>query len=102
MEFLDLVIVEQAIIEMEDTFEFYNAKIEGLGDAFNEEVFDLLDTIQENPLLFPVKFGQVHEAVLLRFPFVVTYEVVENKIVVLSVFHTKRNPEEKIERRKIK
>ena len=100
MELFDLIIVEQAIIEMEDTCEFYNAKVEGLGTEFNEEVFELLDKIQVNPLLFPVKFEQIHEAVLHRFPFVITYEVVENKVVVLSVFHTKRNPEKKTKKRK--
>lgn len=100
MESYDLIIVEQAIIEMEDACEFYDAKVDNLGAKFNQEVFELLDKILLNPLLFPVKFEQIHEAVLLRFPFVITYEIIENKVVVLSVFHTKRNPKEKIRKKK--
>ncbi len=95
MEKFDLIIIEQAFVELQDSCEFYNSKIRGLGDEFNNEVFELLDRIQDNPLLFPVKFEQIHEAVLYRFPFVVTYEIIEKTIVVLSVFHTKQNPKKK-------
>ena len=95
MESFDLIIVEQAIIEMENACEFYNVKVDGLGAKFSEEIFELLNKILINPLLFPVKFKQIHEAVLLRFPFVITYEIIENKVIVLSIFHTKRNPKEK-------
>ena len=100
MASFDLIIVEQAIIEMEDTCDFYNVRVNGLGTKFSEEVFELLDKILLNPLLFPVKFERIREAVLLHFPFVITYEIIENKVVVLSNFHTKRNPKEKTRKRK--
>lgn len=60
MASFDLIIVEQAIIEMEDTCDFYNARVNGLGAKFSEEVFELLDKILLNPLLFPVKFERIH------------------------------------------
>lgn len=82
MEIFDLIIVEQAIIEIENTFNVYNERVEGLGAEFNEEVWEVLDTIQQISLLFSVKFEQVREAVLLRFPFVITYEIVDKKVVV--------------------
>lgn len=100
MENFDLIIVEQAIIEIENACSFYNERVEGLGTEFSEEVWEVLDTIQHIPLLYPVKFEQFREAVLLRFPFVITYEIVDKKVVVLSVFHTKRNPKEKTGRKK--
>lgn len=52
-----------------------------------------------NPLLFPVKFVRIHEAVVKRFPYVVNYEVVDKQIIILSVFHVKQHPSKKVKRK---
>jgi len=77
---------------------YYNKELPGLGFKFEEEVFQLLELIQDNPLLFPVKFAHIHEAVVTRFPFVVNYEVSGKQIIVSAVFHAKRHPDKKIKR----
>lgn len=100
MQSFELIIVEQAIIEMEDAYRFYDARADNLGTEFSEEVFEVLDKVLLNPFLFPIKFKEVHEAVLNRFPYTITYEIVDNKVVVLSVFHTKRYPNEKLRRKR--
>lgn len=68
MQSFELIIVEQAIIEMEDACKFYNTRVNNLGTEFSEEVFEVLDKVVLNPFLFPIKFNEVHEAVLNRFP----------------------------------
>lgn len=95
-----IIILEEAISEITESCLFYNEKAPGLGLEFEEEVFQLFERIMQNPLLFPVKFVNIHEALLPRFPFVVTYEIFGKKIIVSGVFHTKRNPDKKIKRRR--
>ena len=65
-----VIILEQAISEIADSCLYYNEELPGLGFEFEEEVFQLLEIIKGNPLLFPIKFAHIHEAVVLRFPFV--------------------------------
>ncbi|MBK7129472.1 MAG: hypothetical protein IPM74_06840 [Crocinitomicaceae bacterium] len=95
-----IIILEQAITEIADSCLYYNKRVPGLGFDFEDEVFELLELIKDNPLLFPVKFVNFHEAVVTRFPFVITYEVCEKQIIVTAVFHVKRHPRKKTKRKK--
>lgn len=94
-----IIILEEAVSEITESCAYYNKNSPGLGLAFEEEVFQLFGKIKDNPFLFPVKFAHIHEAVVTRFPFVVTYEVLGKQIIVSAVFHTKRNPDKKIKRK---
>jgi len=94
-----ILILEPAIIELEEACNFYNEKSSELGFELTEEVFAIFELIKENPLLFPIKFGNIHEAVVRRFPFIIAYEVQEMDVIVIAIFHTKQNPERKTTRR---
>jgi hypothetical protein len=95
-----VVILEQAISDLVESCHYYNDKVSGLGNEFEDEVFNLLEIIKENPLIFPIKYSTIHEAVLLNFPFVINYEVNGNQIIVYAVFHSKRNPAKKPKRKR--
>ncbi len=95
-----LIILESAIFELEDACLFYNDKVSGLGFEFEEEVVTLLELIKDNPLIFPIKFANIHEAVMKRFPFVINYEVFGKQIIVSAIFHVKKNPEKKVTRKR--
>lgn len=90
-----LIIVESAIIEIEDACIYYNNQLVGLGYEFEEEIFTLLELINGNPLLFPIKFAYFREATVKRFPFIIIYEIVEKEIIVTAIFHTKQSPDKK-------
>ena len=95
-----IVILEQAISEIAESCLYYNKKVPGLGFEFEEEVFQLMRIINSNPLLFPIKFAHIHEAVVTRFPFVINYKVFGKQIIVSAVFHVKQNPDKKIKRKR--
>jgi hypothetical protein len=94
-----IIVLEYAIVELENACKYYNDKINGLGFELEAEVFSIFDLIKVNPLLFPIKFANIHEAVLSRFPFVITYEIKEKQINVLAIFHSKQNPSKKFKRK---
>ena len=95
-----IIILEHAISEIAESCLYYNKKLPGLGFEFEEEIFQLLELIKNNPLLFPIKFSHIHEALVKRFPFVINYEVHGKQIIVSSVFHTKRHPDKKTKRKR--
>jgi len=94
-----IIILEQAISEIADSCSYYNNKAPELGFEFEDEVFHLLEIIKDNPLLFPIKFAHIHEAVVTRFPFVINYEIFGNQIIVSAVIHAKRHPDNKTKRK---
>ena len=93
------LILERAVFELEDACMYYNEQVLGLGYEFEEEIVLLLELIKENPLLFPVKFAHIHEAVVKRFPFVINYEISEKQVIVSAIFHVKQNPVKKRKRK---
>jgi plasmid stabilization system protein ParE len=97
MKKFQIVILEKAFQEIENARDYYENNQLNLGTSFTNEVFSILEILESNPLLFPVKFENIREAVIKKFPFVVIFEVLpNNEIIILSIFHFRRNPENKL------
>jgi plasmid stabilization system protein ParE len=78
----------------------YERQREGLGTEFRTVIEQHFKRIADNPDLFPKVRGEARRAVVLRrFPFVIHFLVEAKRIVILSVFHTSRNPEQLRDRR---
>ena len=81
-----------------DSVVWYEESLTGLGSRFVREIESALNTIEKNPFAFQIKKLNFREAVVKHFPFVIVYRINAKKkeVYVLSVFHTSRNPQEKI------
>jgi plasmid stabilization system protein ParE len=83
----------QARAEFLDARNWYERQERGLGFEFRDAVEALLSRIEANPESFSIAWqGEVREAPLRRFPYAIYYELVEGDVLILSVFHTRRNP----------
>jgi plasmid stabilization system protein ParE len=80
--------------EFDDSIAFYERQREGLGREFRAIVEDHFQQIVQHPEWFTKVRGEVRRAVVRRFPFVIHFLVEKNRIVIMSVFHTSRNPEQ--------
>jgi len=81
--------------EFDDSIAWYEAQREGLGQEFRAAIEQYFHRIAENPEWFPEVRGKVRRAVVLRrFPFVIHFLIEADRIVILSVFHTSRDPEQ--------
>lgn len=97
MSKFQVIILEKAFQEIKNARNYYENNQINLGTSFTKEVFSILEILESNPLLFPIKFDNIREAVIKKFPFVVVFEVLtNNEIIVLSVFHFRRNPNDKL------
>lgn len=89
---------DKAIEEMDLSHDYYEEKRIGLGDEFVEEIFETIKYIQRFPLHFNMFDKEYRQAKINRFPFLIVYEFEkeDNIVVIISVFHASRNPENKI------
>lgn len=78
--------------ELDDAGDWYEKERQGLGLEFLQVVDKLLQDIVGHSNQFPILYRDVHKAVAKRFPYCVYFRVRDEKIVVLAVFHTARNP----------
>ena len=82
--------------EIDESIEFYESRSKGLGKQFLSYLKSYLKVLKTNPELFEIKKEPGYrELTLVKFLFVIIYEIIENEVIVYSVFHTSRNPQRK-------
>jgi hypothetical protein len=91
----NLILQEEAILDLLEAFNYYESKKMGLGNEFEAEAFELLELIESNPYLFQIRFGNFHETPLNKFPYNIVYEILKDDILINAVFFTKRHPANK-------
>ena len=79
--------------EFDGAADRYDERRPGLGEEFIVEIDQAVAKAAAAPERYPIAFGDVRRAVARRFPFSVYFRVRRNSMVVLSVFHGRRNPD---------
>jgi len=87
-----LILRQEAERDLTETYKWYNEMVPGLGSDFLAVVERALESIQENPARFPIIHREVRRALLNRFPYGIFFFFEDEKVVVLGVMHTARNP----------
>jgi len=91
----DVVLRRLADQEFESSIAYYENEREGLGKEFRAVIEQYFQRIADDPEWFPKVRGEVRRAVVIRrFPFAIHFLIETERIVILSVFHTSRNPEQ--------
>ena len=88
----ELIIRPEAELDIQDTFEWYEAQSLGLGSQFVRAVDTCLSSIGSNPLAYPIIYKQVRRALIRRFPYGILYVFEPDIVAVIACFHSKRNP----------
>lgn len=78
--------------EYDEAVDWYERQRPGRGARFARRVREQLDRIRATPLAHAVVHRDIRRAVVQHFPYAVYYRVLASKIVVISVFHSRRNP----------
>jgi toxin ParE1/3/4 len=74
------------------SWSWYEQKRPGLGAKFLEAVSFVLGEITDNPAKYGFADADIREGLLTSFPFAVYYRLLSDRIRVLAVYHTSRNP----------
>jgi len=78
--------------EIDDAWDWYEQRRPGLGRDFLDEVQRMLAAITASPALYGFADADIREALLTRFPYAICYRVLADRIRVLAVYHTSRDP----------
>jgi hypothetical protein len=85
-------IQDEAIIDMQETFEWYETQREGLGYEFIKEVENCLSKISLHPEYY-IRINDKYRRIKTnRFPYLLVYEIEENKVFIIGVRHESRKP----------
>jgi plasmid stabilization system protein ParE len=82
-----------AQVEFEKAAIWYNDQRQGLGQEFLQEIDDVVSRAASHPERYPIVVGHVRKAVARRFPYSVFFRIRADTLVVLAVFHGRRDPE---------
>jgi toxin ParE1/3/4 len=78
--------------EFEDAAVWYDEQRNGLGEEFIVEIEEAVSRAAATPERYPIIFGDIRRTVARRFPYSVYFRIRTNSLVVLAVFHGRRNP----------
>lgn len=87
-----LIVRPETEAEMADAFDWYEDRVPGLGSEFLLCVDATFSAILRSPQQYPRIHRIVRRALTRRFPYEVFFVEDDERVVVLSVFHAKRNP----------
>lgn len=82
-----------AEVELWEAIDWYDAQKENLGKSFARAIQNAVVTIQDNPKRFPFAHANKRKVVISGFPYIVVFEVREEFVLILTIFHTSRDPE---------
>ena len=87
-----LKLQNEAVLDMQQAFEWYEEQRPGLGTSFLDEVETCFQKLIQSPELFGYINKWLRRMKVNGFPYVVIYEIENDLIFVTSVFHTSKAP----------
>ena len=78
--------------EFDEASAQYEERRAGLGVEFTVETDRCVTNAAEHPKMYALVRGDVRRVTSLRFPFSIYFRAELHRIVVLAVFHGRRNP----------
>jgi len=89
---LKVVFRRAAQAEFDAAVLWYEERQPGLGSEFAAEIGRAVERAATYPERFPIKHNGVRCVRARRFPYSVFYRVETDRVVVLAVFHARRDP----------
>lgn len=89
---LAVVVRRSARREFDEAALWYEERRIGLGTQFVTEIDRAISLAAENPQRFPIMHRDIRCVRARRFPYSVFFRAESRRIVVLAVFHARRDP----------
>lgn len=89
----DILLKPRAEAEVEEAYQWYEERREGLGSDFLLSIEETLEKLRRDPDMYPTAHGAIHRALIRRFPYGIFHVFTDTVIVVLAILHASRNPD---------
>ena len=83
---------ESAREDLEEARNWSESRQAGLGSDFLVEVESILELLEQNPKIFPVRSESVRGGPLRRFPYLIFYRIQDLSVEVIAIANTSRKP----------
>jgi plasmid stabilization system protein ParE len=83
----------QARTELLEARDWYERRVPGLGAEFTRTVDGAVTAIANFPNGFAKVYADFRQCALRRFPYSIVYRQRATELVVIAVFHQRRNPD---------
>jgi len=87
-----VIISPEAEADLADAYQWYEQRVEGLGDEFLLCVEACIRSVARSPKIYQKVHKNIRRALVRRFPYGVFFIEEVNHIRVVAVFHAHRNP----------
>ena len=87
----EIIVLREAQLEVQEAFQYYQDKSEGLGFEFMRSLDATLQSVKRNPFACQTIDKETRRVLLRKFPYALFYIVEENRIIVIACFHQKRS-----------
>ena len=85
--------------DIDAAYNWYEDQKTGLGEEFLRELTEYYRKLENNPTAFGKFKRSYRQVALKRFPYVIIFEIIKAEVVIYAVFHTSRNPRNKLRRK---
>lgn len=87
-----VVIIPKASVDFEKSIDWYRNINLALAKQFILEIGTAIELISKNPYLFQYVYGSYKSVNTSKFLYKIVYRIYDDKIVIVAIFHHKRNP----------
>ena len=94
MKNFDIILLDDAIMDMQNGIDYYKSISHSLGKKFYKAVKNTLSELQKNPF-YQVRYDEVRMRVVKGFPYVLHFMVNENQnaVIIYGIRNASQNPE---------
>ncbi len=89
---LPVRLLPEARVEVNEAVDWYEQRRPGLGSRFFAQVQAAFNRIAANPQMYAPVYGPVRKVRVTQFPYIVLYREEPGEVIVISIFHTSRDP----------
>jgi toxin ParE1/3/4 len=89
-----VVFTAAARADVEAAHDWYEKHSPDAASRFRDAIQFVVARIEAKPRQFPAAGHRTRRALLPRFPYIVLFRETEVAVVVVAVFHTRRDPQE--------
>lgn len=87
-----VIIPESVYLELQEVSVYYELQQKNLGVKFVQHWETTMLDLKKSPLLYQKKHKQLRTIKVNKFPYLLVFEVIENKIYIYRLTHTKKHP----------
>ncbi|MBN1931384.1 MAG: type II toxin-antitoxin system RelE/ParE family toxin [Desulfobacterales bacterium] len=91
---MEIRFLPEAEFEFYEAVQWYKKQKDGLDLEFVLCIDEAIERIKRNPKMFPITIKNARKSLVKKFPYILYYEENVEEIIILAVFHVKRNPKQ--------